>query len=247
MLRVVSTKPEKDLLPVPVHVGIIMDGNGRWAEDRSLSRISGHKCGRDVAEKIISSAGKMGIKVLTLYAFSTENWNRPKTEVNGLLFLLQDVLLNQIERLKAENICLRIIGDLSPLSQKLKNIIKDAEEATASCGAMILQIAFNYGARQEIVSAVKSIAIAVENGTLSPDVIDEKMIEKHLQTYGIPDPDLIIRTSGEQRLSNFLLFQASYAELRFVDTFWPDFTEQDFEGIVDDYRKRKRRYGRLHA
>ncbi len=247
MLQIVPTQSEKSLLPVPDHVSIIMDGNGRWAEKHSLPRLDGHKKGRDIAEKIISCAAEIGIKTLTLYAFSTENWRRSKSEVNGLLLLLKDVLVTEVARLKQENIKLRVIGDISPLSYGLRASISKAIEATKDCTKMTLQIALNYGARQEIVMTVKNIVSAAVRGDFSIEDIDEQKISENLYTHGVSDPDLIIRTSGEQRLSNFLLWQSSYAELRFVTTLWPDFTVQEFRSIIDDYRNRERRYGHAHS
>jgi len=221
---------------IPVHVGIIMDGNGRWAKKRGLPRIEGHKKGAEVAEKIISFAKELGIKYITLYAFSTENWKRPKEEVNFLFTLMYQYILTKLEKLLTNDIRFKVIGRIDELPDFLKEGFRDIERKTAHCSSMTAVFAVNYGGRQEIVDAVKKI---VEKG----EPVTEEAIAKNLYFPELPDVDLIIRTSGEMRISNFLLWRASYAELWFTKTLWPDFTEEEFLEAIKDYSKRERRFG----
>ncbi|MCX7977575.1 MAG: isoprenyl transferase [Bdellovibrionaceae bacterium] len=232
-------------MKLPQHLAIIMDGNGRWAWSRGRARSYGHIRGTRVAKKIISECARLGIKHLTLYAFSTENWFRPKEEVSLLMSLLKRYLLRETHNLIAENISFDVIGDLTKLPLDVLNVIKETEAATNSCTGMRLTFALSYGSRQEILSAIKSIAAAVESGKLSPDEIDEFTVERALWTRGSGDPDLIIRTSGEMRLSNFLLWQAAYSELWFSPVLWPDFSVSDLQRALADYASRERRYGRV--
>jgi len=221
---------------IPVHVGIIMDGNGRWAKKRGLPRIEGHKKGAEVAEKIISFAKELGIKYITLYAFSTENWKRPKEEVNFLFTLMYQYILTKLPKFIENDTRFKVIGRIDELPDFLKEGFRDIERKTAHCSSMTAVFAVNYGGRQEIVDAVKKI---VEKG----EPVTEEAIAKNLYFPELPDVDLIIRTSGEMRISNFLLWRASYAELWFTKTLWPDFTEEEFLEAIKDYSKRERRFG----
>ncbi|MBO4344496.1 MAG: di-trans,poly-cis-decaprenylcistransferase [Victivallales bacterium] len=227
----------------PTHIAIIMDGNGRWATRRGMERPEGHKAGAESVRATLDCCCKYGIKYLTLYAFSTENWKRSSTEVGALMKLLSDFLDTYGKDLVERKIRLRIIGDIDrlpwPLSGKLKSQIK----ATEQFSEYNLTIALSYGSRAEIAGAAKKIAAKVKAGELSLDDIDEATVAANLQTADIPDPDLIIRTAGEQRLSNFLLWQASYSEFLFLDTLWPDFREPDFLKALEEFSKRQRRYG----
>jgi len=224
---------------VPVHVAIIMDGNGRWAKAKHLPRIAGHRAGAKSVEQAIKTCRKLGVKVLTLYAFSTENWSRPKTEVNFLMGLLLKVLKSKHKVLKESGVKLRITGLKTNIPAKLSAQLRESVKKLSKNDAMTLNLAFNYGARQEILSAVNK---ALKSGKKS---LTQKSFENYLQTAQLPDPDLIIRTSGELRLSNFLLWQAAYSEFYFTDTLWPDFGEKDLLKAIADFQKRKRRFGSL--
>ncbi len=227
----------------PRHVAIIMDGNGRWAKKRHLPRALGHREGAEAVRRTVKAASELGIAYLTLYAFSSENWKRPADEVDDLMGLLQLYLRNEVRDLHASNVRIRFIGARDRLSQDVLALIDEAETMTAANSGLTLVIALNYGAQAEIVVAVQVIADQVSRGTLRIEQIDEALIARHLFTADIPNPDLIIRTSGEQRLSNFLLWQAAYAELVFVETLWPDFDRAALAGAIADYRNRERRYG----
>src|SRR5258708_4753093 len=224
--------------PPPLHVAIIMDGNGRWARSRGLPRIAGHRRGAEAVRRAVRGAGALGIGYLTLYSFSSENWKRPLDEVNDLMALLRWYLRSEIAELHANNVRLRIIGNRRRLAPDIVSLIQGAEEQTAGNGGLTLVIALSYGAREEIVDAVRLLASRVASGELDPERIDEAVVATALATADIPDPDLIIRTSGEQRLSNFLLWQAAYTELMFVDTLWPDFAEADLERAIAEFRRR---------
>jgi undecaprenyl diphosphate synthase len=228
---------------VPHHVAIIMDGNGRWASQRGLARIQGHEAGTENIRRITFAAGQMGIKYLTLWAFSAENWRRPKEEVEGILNILSRAIETETEELHRQGAQLRHIGDLGSLSPDLRDAIKGAIERTKGNDKLVLTLAFNYGGRQELLRAIQEI---VAEG-VSPDDVDEAMVERHLYTRDIPDPDLIIRTSGEYRLSNFLCWQGAYSELHFSRTLWPDFGPEDLEAAVQDYAHRERRFGAISA
>ena len=229
----------------PRHVAIIMDGNGRWAEARGLPRTLGHKSGVEAVRRAVRAAADFGIEYLTIYSFSTENWSRPATEVGFLLDLLRRFILQDVAELHKSGVCIKIIGDREALSGDLRTLIEDAERLTANNSALTLVVAFNYGSKQEIAKAVQAIAHEVQSGALAPDSICAGTISKHLETASMPDPDLLIRTSGEQRISNFLLWQCAYAELVFVEDLWPDFTRETFERALAEYAKRDRRYGGL--
>lgn len=227
------------------HIAIIMDGNGRWAVRHGLPRTAGHKKGAEVVIDIAKAAKEMGIKYLTLYAFSTENWKRPKDEVDTLMNLLRQYLSKDFEELNKNNIRICFIGEREMLDADIRAKMNELETLTANNTAATLQIALSYGSRAEIVHAVKQIATSVKNGDMSPESIDEKSISAMLYTKNVPDPDILIRTSGEQRLSNFLLWQLAYAEFFFTPTAWPDFTAQELKQIISTYQTRERRYGKI--
>jgi len=228
---------------VPVHIAIIMDGNGRWAKARGLPRTAGHKCGADAVKRVVKAAGGLGISYLTLFGFSSENWQRPESEVLDLLGLLQFYLENDIAEILTNGIRLNVIGDRTRLPTDTVKLIEGAEARTAANTKMILTIALSYGGRQEIIAAARSLAVDCASGTLEPDDVTEEAFASRLFTAGTPDPDLLIRTSGEQRISNFLLWQLAYSELVFTDTLWPDFGHKDLEDSIATYRSRERRYG----
>ena len=227
----------------PRHVAIIMDGNGRWASKRGLPRVAGHKAGAEAVRRAMQAAVDHGVQVLTLYAFSSENWRRSAEEVGDLTALMRFYLEREFASLQKEGVRLRLIGDYSAFGPELVSRLERAVERTAQNSRLTLVVALNYGSRAEITAAAKSLAEKVETGTLRTDAIDEDAIAAELQTHGLPDLDLLIRTSGEIRLSNFLLWQAAYAELMFVDTLWPDFKEQDFAEALEQFAARERRFG----
>jgi undecaprenyl diphosphate synthase len=229
--------------PPPVHVAIIMDGNGRWAKARGLPRIAGHRRGADAVRRAVTAAGELGIRYLTLFGFSSENWKRPTGEVEDLMGLLRHYLRGEIAELHRNGVRLRVIGDRSRLAPDIVTLIANAEALTVRNGQLQLVIALSYGGRDEIAGAARRIAAEVRAGRLAPEAIDEDVFARYLLTNDIPDPDLVIRTSGEQRLSNFLLWQSAYAELVFLDTYWPDFAKSDLEKALCDYHGRERRYG----
>ncbi len=230
-------------LPPPAHVAIIMDGNGRWAKARGLPRVAGHQRGVDALRGVVEAGQEMRIDYLTLYAFSSENWKRPPREVDDLMGLLRLYLRRELRELHRNGVRIRFIGEWWKLAADIVKLIADAEETTASNTGLTLIIAVNYGSHREIVQASKRIAAAVADGTMKLEDVDEANFARHLHTDGIPDPDLVIRTSGEQRLSNFLLWQAGYAELVFMDVLWPDFNKQSLQQAVDEFHQRERRYG----
>lgn len=231
-----------DLDRLPAHIGIIMDGNGRWAKKRKLPRTAGHTVGAKTFKKIARYCNKIGIKYLTVYAFSTENWKRPKDEVEAIMKLLKDYLVDA-KNFKDENIKVKFIGDLNPLSDELKQLIKESEEGSADATGLNLNIALNYGGRDEIAFAVRKIAEDYKSGKITLENIDEKAISDNIYTAGQPDPDIIIRPSGEYRLSNFLIWQAAYSEFWYSDVLWPDFKPKDLDKAIIDYQKRNRRFG----
>jgi undecaprenyl diphosphate synthase len=236
-----------DLLPMPRHVAVIMDGNGRWAAKRGLERTEGHRAGAEAVRRVVTRARELGVEVLTLYAFSAQNWKRPPTEVRELMGLLIDFCQKERALLMDKDIRFRVIGERSRLPRTARAAAEVLERVTRGNDAMQLVIALSYGAREELVSAVRALAREVKSGRLDPDAINEESVASHLWTADLPDPDLIIRTSGEQRLSNFLLWQAAYAEL-FVDArLWPDFDAAAFDAAVDSYRRRERRFGDVGA
>jgi len=244
--------PQNDLPPFevpperrPRHVAIIMDGNGRWAAQRGEPRLSGHRAGAKAVRATIEECRRLGIGALTLYSFSSENWKRPAEEVGGLMDLYVQSLQQERSELQREGIRFRQIGRRAGLPPAVVRAVEEAEAATAGGSALDLVLAINYGARAEIVDAVRRIAEGVRRGELAPDAIDEDSISSHLDTAGLPDPDLLIRTAGERRLSNFLLWQISYAEIHVTDIFWPDFGAQALRDAVRDFARRERRFGGL--
>ena len=229
--------------PLPRHIAIIMDGNGRWAKARGLPRIAGHRRGAEAVRRTLVAATEIGIPYLTLFGFSSENWKRPFSEVDDLMGLLRHYLRGEIAELHRNGVRLRVIGDLARLSPDIVTLIENAEDLTRKNGAINLTIALSYGGRAEIVAATRIIAAEVAAGRLALDALDEDSIAARLFTADLPDPDLLIRTSGEQRLSNFLLWQCAYAELVFTKTLWPDFGRAELEAAIADYCGRERRYG----
>ena len=230
---------------IPRHVAIIMDGNGRWAKRRLLPRIAGHRKGIEAAKTVVRAAGDLGVDVLTLYAFSTENWRRPADEVSDLMGLLRKFIVDDIDELAANGVRLRIIGDYQALKPDLVKLIDDAMARTASNSRTTLVIALNYGSQAEIARAARQLAAKVAGAGMSLDAITPEALEAELYTADVPAPDLVIRTSGEQRLSNFLLWQAAYAELMFVDTLWPDFGKAELAAAIAGFGERERRFGGL--
>ena len=229
-------------MKIPQHVAIILDGNGRWAKSKGMPRNYGHTVGAKNVETVCRAADELGIKYLTLYAFSTENWNRPQSEVEALMKLLESYLKNCIKTAEKNHMRVRIIGDISRLDEKFQNSIRKLEEASASNPGLNLTIAINYGSRDEIVRAVKKLSKDVLDGKVSVEDVNEAEITKRLDTWDIPDPDLLIRTSGEQRLSNYLLWQLAYSEFYFTDVPWPDFHKKELELAVEAYNSRDRRF-----
>jgi len=229
------------------HVAIIMDGNGRWAKARGLPRTAGHREGVEAARRAVQGARDLGLRYLTLYSFSTENWRRPAGEVRDLMGLLKEFISADLPRLTEEGVRIRIIGDRSNLGLDIKALVRKAEAQTAHNDQFVLQIAFNYGGRDEIARAARAAGEAVRAGALDPAEITPDRFAQFLDTAAAPDPDLVIRTSGEQRVSNFLLWQAAYAEYVFPDVLWPDFNEEVFRRAVEEYRGRERRYGGVGA
>ena len=230
-------------MKIPQHVAIILDGNGRWAKSKGMPRNYGHTVGAKNVETVCRAADELGIKYLTLYAFSTENWNRPQPEVEALMKLLESYLKNCIKTAEKNHMRVRIIGDISRLDEKFQNSIRKLEEASASNPGLNLTIAINYGSRDEIVRAVKKLSKDVLDGKVSVEDVNEAEITKRLDTWDIPDPDLLIRASGEQRLSNYLLWQLAYSEFYFTDVPWPDFHKKELELAIEAYNKRDRRFG----
>jgi undecaprenyl diphosphate synthase len=227
----------------PRHVAIIMDGNGRWAAARGLPRAQGHRRGADAVRRTVEAAAELGIEYLTLFGFSSENWNRPAEEVSDLMGLLRRYLQSEIAELHKEGVRLRVIGDRRRLAPDIVRLIEDAEARTAGNTRINVTVALSYGGRQEIAAAARQLAADVAEGRLSAEGIDEQAFSTRLLTYGLPDPDLLIRTSGEQRISNFLLWQCAYSELVFSSTYWPDFGKDDLEAALRDFQNRERRYG----
>jgi undecaprenyl diphosphate synthase len=236
-----------DALNVPRHIAIIMDGNGRWATARGLPRVLGHRAGAQAVRRIVEACRELGVGVLTLYAFSWENRDRPREEIEELMSLLDEFIANERPTLLANGIRLRAIGRLGELSDRVIGNLRRTIDETARGGGMTLTLALSYGGRQEIVDAARRLAEQVRRGELQPDQIDEAAVEAALYTAGTPDPDLLIRTSGEQRLSNFLLWQSSYTELYMTPTLWPDFTKADLLEAIAEYERRERRFGRVQS
>ncbi len=229
---------------IPKHVAIIMDGNGRWAKKKGLFRAAGHEKGTRAVREAVEGSAEIGIKHLTLYAFSTENWNRPKLEVDTLMKLLVSSLKKEIKTLQENNIQLNAIGNLQNLPKKARTELMEVIEKTKSNDHMTLTLALSYGSREELIKTIEEISIKVKNGVISPHLINEAVINEHLYTKNLPDVDLLIRTSGEQRISNFLLWQIAYAELYFTEILWPDFKRTDLYEAILNYQKRERRFGK---
>ncbi|HET8727926.1 MAG TPA: isoprenyl transferase [Alphaproteobacteria bacterium] len=234
---------EQSVRRPPPHVAVIMDGNGRWAASRGLPRSAGHRRGIEAVREIVRAAGDLGIGYLTLYSFSTENWNRPMEEIGELMRLLRFYLRSEVAELHKNNVRLRVIGDRARLDPDIVDLVAHAESMTRNNTALHLTIALSYGGRQEIVEAARRIARDAKQGKIDPAALDEAAVSSYLFTHDLPDPDMVIRTSGEQRISNFLLWQSAYAELVFVDTLWPDFTRSDLEMAIGEFHRRERRYG----
>jgi undecaprenyl diphosphate synthase len=228
---------------IPAHVAIIMDGNGRWAKKRGLPRTMGHRKGVEAVREAVRVAGDVGISYLTLFAFSSENWTRPETEVNDLMGLLKAFIRRDLAELHAENVRIRVIGSRENLRGDILPLLLEAEETTRNNSGLTLVIAFNYGSRDEIARAARRLALKVASGAMRAEEIDAVALDRELDTYGMPDPDLLIRTSGEERLSNFLLWQSAYTELLFVPEFWPDFSRDTFYAALANYSGRERRFG----
>lgn len=228
---------------IPQHIGIIMDGNGRWAKKRGLPRSAGHKAGAETLKKITEYCSDIGVKTITAYAFSTENWSRPKEEVDALMDLLYDYLSNAHKTLAGKNTVIRVVGKVDGLPKRIQDKIVETEAMTSKNTGIRLNLALNYGGREEITHAARTLAREVKEGRLKPEEIDEQQIGKHIYTHDLPDPDIIIRPSGELRLSNFMLWQAAYAEFWFSDINWPDFSRHDVDRMIRDYQKRNRRFG----
>lgn len=237
-------KVQIDIDKLPQHVAIIMDGNGRWAQNQGMARVFGHQSGVTSVREVTEAAAELGIKFLTLYAFSTENWNRPDEEVGALMTLLVKTIQAELPTLNKNNISLQAIGDLATLPEATRLELLDAIDKTKQNNRMTLILALSYSAKWEMVQAVKSIAAQVQSGTLSMDNINDELISNELTTAGIPDPELLIRTGGETRISNFLLWQIAYAELYFTKVYWPDFRKNDLYEAILDYQHRQRRFGK---
>ena len=237
-------KSQIDENRIPKHIAVIMDGNGRWAKQQGKARVFGHKNGVASVRSTIETCTELGVDYLTLYAFSTENWNRPKLEVKTLMSILVSSLRKELKTFQKNNIKLIAIGDLDGLPEKAKNELNDVIEKTKNNTALTLTLALNYGARDEIVNVIKNISKKVVNNNLKVEEINENIINNHLYTFSLPDVDLMIRTSGEKRISNFLLWQIAYAELYFTDTLWPDFRENNLYAAIIDYQNRERRFGK---
>ena len=229
--------------PVPRHIAIIMDGNGRWARARGLPRIAGHQRGAEAARRAVIAAAELEVPYLTLFGFSSENWKRPSGEIQDLMGLLRHYLRAEVAELHSNAVRLKVIGDLSRFSSDILDLIVHAESLTQNNARITLTMALSYGGRAEIVEAIRTIAQRIACGNITAEAIDEECVARHLFTSGLPDPDLLIRTSGEQRISNFLLWQCAYSELVFTKTLWPDFSKRDLEQAIDEFCGRERRYG----
>ncbi|ODR94356.1 UDP pyrophosphate synthase [Methyloceanibacter stevinii] len=243
MTLVVDNKWDSETQPGPRHVAIIMDGNGRWASERRLPRVEGHRRGVEAVRRVVEASRDLGITHLTLFSFSSENWSRPAEEIKDLFGLLRRFIRRDLADLHKNGVRIRIIGSRTNLDDDIQRMLDDAVELTKENTALNLTIAFNYGSRNEITRAATRIAEDVKAGALAPDDVTEELFGSYLDTDGLPDPDLLIRTSGELRLSNFLLWQLAYAEFVFVDTYWPDFNKTHFEEAIAEFQRRNRRFG----
>jgi undecaprenyl diphosphate synthase len=235
-----------DRTRLPRHIAIIMDGNGRWAQKHHLPRVEGHRRGVKAVDRIVTLCRKLNIEALTLYSFSEENWNRPRAEIVALMGILDEFLKKELDRMRRENIRFNTIGKIEELPKPVVELIHHAQDITRDNDGMVLTLALSYGGRQEILDAVKKIAVRVKDGSLREEDIDFPVLESCLSTRGLPDPDLLIRTSGELRISNFLLYQIAYTELHYTNVLWPDFCEEDLLKAVVDFQKRERRFGLIH-
>ena len=233
----------QDGLKLPTHVAIIMDGNGRWAQSRGLPRTAGHKAGAETFRRIATHCSKIGLPYLTVYAFSTENWKRPESEVRTIMELLRKYLLESIEKMVRENIGLRIVGDQSRLPESLRELIAQTDELSKQTDGLKVNVCLNYGGRDEITRALRGAVRDAAAGRIRPEDVTEDFVSSRLDTAGVPDPDLLIRPGGEKRLSNYLLWQAAYAEILFSDTLWPDFDEEELDRALEWFASRKRRFG----
>ncbi|WP_425046550.1 isoprenyl transferase [Primorskyibacter sp. S87] len=238
-----SATPETYHVSGPRHVAIIMDGNGRWAQARGRPRLFGHHAGAKRVREIVEACPRLGVQYLTIFAFSTENWKRTQVEVAGLMSLFRRYISREMQALAAKNVRVRFIGDRERLDAKLTALMDQLERATAGNDGTQLTIALNYGGRDEVARATQRLAVDIAKGRLNPDDVDEETLPRYLDTCVLPDPDLVIRTSGEARISNFLLWQSAYSEYEFIDTLWPDFTEQEFARLCDKFGNRDRRFG----
>jgi undecaprenyl diphosphate synthase len=232
---------------VPAHIAIIMDGNGRWAKERGQIRLKGHQAGMEALHDIVKACSDMGVKVLTVYAFSTENWKRPAEEVSGIFALLVRYVAKELKELKENNVRIRLLGDIAPLPDAARKAVLEAVNDTAEDTGLVFNIAINYGGRAEIVRAAKQLAQQAKEGALDPEDISEDMFAEQLYTAELPDPDLIIRTGGELRLSNFLTWQSAYSEIYVTDTYWPDFTPEKLMEAIEAFSSRDRRFGGIKA
>ena len=239
-----SLKKKIDTSRLPIHIAIIMDGNGRWARQRGKERVFGHQQGVNALREVIEGAAELGLKYLTLYAFSTENWGRPDDEVSALMGIMVQSLNNETDTLIKNNIRLKAIGDVNRLAEDVRNRLFETIELTSASNGLTLVIALSYSSRWEILNVARKLAADVKNGIIEPDAINEGEFEKYLTTNGIPDPELLIRTSGELRISNFLLWQLAYTELYFTELLWPDFGKEEFYTAIIDFQKRERRFGK---
>jgi undecaprenyl diphosphate synthase len=236
-------KPASNI--IPSHIAVIMDGNGRWAKSKGLPRSKGHEAGVKSLQEFIKYAGKLGIEYITIYAFSSENWLRPESEVKTLMNLLRKYLKSELKTAQKNEVRYRFIGDLFRLDADIRDLIRDIETLTKDKQGLTLNIALSYGGKDEIVTAARALATEVKEGRLTPDAINEETFASKLLTYPAPYPDLLIRTSGEQRISNFLLWQLAYTEMVFVDTLWPDFSAKDLDFAINEFQNRKRRFGKI--
>jgi undecaprenyl diphosphate synthase len=234
-----------DRARLPRHIAIIMDGNGRWAKRRLLNRVKGHEKGADTVRTVVRTCREVGIQFLSLYAFSTENWQRPKAEVSALMMLLKKYIASEKEELHRQHIRVNVLGELESLPADVRAPLRDIVALTRDNAAMAVNLAISYGGRAEIVRMVREIALQVQAGRLTPDAIDADLVAHHLYTAGMPDPDLLIRTSGEMRISNFLLWQIAYAEIFVTPTLWPDFDREEFLAILNQFQMRERRFGKV--
>jgi undecaprenyl diphosphate synthase len=233
-----------DLEP-PRHIALIMDGNGRWAEERGLPRIEGHRRGVEALRRTVRAAGDLGVEIMTIYSFSAENWSRPASEISDLMGLLRRFIRNDLAELHKSSVRVRIIGERRGLDPEIRRLLEESEELTRHNSGLLLIVAFNYGGRQEIARAAERIAVLVKAGAMQPEDVNADTIGRHLDVADLPDPDLVIRTSGEQRLSNFLLWQSAYSEFVFVPVYWPEFDRTALESAIAEYRRRERRFGGL--